>query len=320
VTPTFPRVIAHRGASGHRPEHTLAAYDLAFRLGADSVELDLLATRDGVVVCRHDLELSRTTDVADRPDLAHLRTTRLVDGRPVTGWFVHDLTYAQVRTLRCRERWPRKRPGSAAHDGREHVPTLAEVLELVAQASARAGRRLGVHLELKEPAHLASYGLSLPELLDGTAPPAATWMSFDATALRAVTAPGPKVLLVDDPRPRKRDIRSAAGWADGIAVRPQAVLPPDRDERVQRPSGLVDRAAALGLDVLVWTHRAENRHLPANLRVGQGKRGHGDAATYARMLYEAGVDGLVTDFPEIAVQARAGLAPDAAVSGSGVGV
>ena len=111
---TEPLVIAHRGASGHRPEHTAGAYRLAFRLAADSVELDLHATRDGELVCLHDLELSRTTDVASRPELAHLRRSVEVGGRVLSGWFVHDLTLAQLQTLRCRERWPRKRATSAS--------------------------------------------------------------------------------------------------------------------------------------------------------------------------------------------------------------
>src|SRR5689334_10869956 len=155
-TPRTPAVIAHRGASAHRPEHTLGAYELAYALGADSIELDVLATRDGVLVCSHDVELSRTTDVADHPELADRRRELEVDGTLLTGWFVHDLDLDELQQLRCRERWPRKRSGSAGFDGRWRVPTVAEVIELRDFEAARSGRRLGVHLELKSPQHLRS--------------------------------------------------------------------------------------------------------------------------------------------------------------------
>jgi glycerophosphoryl diester phosphodiesterase len=301
-----PIVIAHRGASGHRPEHTRAAYELAFRLGADSVELDLLATRDGHVVCLHDVELSRTTDVAKRPELAHLRRTLEVDGTVQTGWFVHDLTLAELRELRCRERWPRKRPGSAEHDGREQVPTLDEVLDLVESESARQGRRLGVHAELKSPAHLATQGLVLTDLVAGIDRPGMTWLSFDADALQAL-APGRRTIRLFDATPDSRALSRAAEYASGVGVRRRAVLRRDADARVIKSTKLVAKARRRGLDVLVWTHRAENRHLPAALRIGEHPDGHGDAAREARLLYEAGVEGLITDFPEIANQARAAL-------------
>ncbi|MDQ6641884.1 MAG: glycerophosphodiester phosphodiesterase, partial [Actinomycetota bacterium] len=135
-----PLVIAHRGASGHRPEHSAAAYRLAYRLDADSVELDLLPSRDGTLVCRHDLELSRTTDVAVRPEFTHLRRTVEIEGQQVTGWFVHDFTVDQLRELTCRERWPRKRASSASYDGRYPILTLDELLGLVDGESARRGR------------------------------------------------------------------------------------------------------------------------------------------------------------------------------------
>ncbi len=305
------KVIAHRGASGHRPEHTLAAYELAFRLGADSVELDLVATRDGVVVCRHDVELSATTDVAERPELAHLRRRLVVDGVMTEGWFVHDLTHAELSTLCCRERWPRKRPASAAYDGRHAVPTLAEVLDLVARESGRAGRRLEVHAELKSPRHLAGAGLWLPELLEGVAAPGLTWMSFDAVALRRMRDGRPRVRLFDDV-PTSLELAATARYAAAVGVRRKAVLPRDADGRVGAPSGLVAKARRRGLPVLVWTHRAENRHLPADLRVGEDRHAHGRSRREAELLWETGIAGLISDFPEIAAAAREhGVLPEA---------
>ena len=147
-----PAVAGHRGASGHRPEHTLEAYRHAIALGADEIELDLVSTADGVLVARHESELSVTTDVADRPELAHRRSTRVVDGRAVEGWFVEDLTLDEVRLLRARERWPALRAGSAAYDGVLGVPTFDEVLTMLAEESARHGRSAGVLVELKDPA------------------------------------------------------------------------------------------------------------------------------------------------------------------------
>lgn len=300
-----PLVVAHRGASGHRPEHTLAAYELAFRLGADAIELDLQATRDGVVVCVHDVELSRTTDVADRPDLAHRRRTVEVEGEPVTGWFVHDLTFAELRELRTRERWSRKRPGSASYDGRWPVPTLEEVLALVRTESARSGTRLRVLAELKEVSHLAAHGLWLPELVTdhARARSEVTWMGFEEEALRAMPDTARLVRLFDKV-PAVRELSHAAEYAGGIAVRRKAVMPRDDDGRTGKPSKLVDKAHRRGLDVLVWSHRAENQHLPVDFRIGEVPHGHGDGVGEAAQLFGAGIDGLITDYPELAVAAR----------------
>ena len=297
-----PQVIAHRGASGHRPEHTLAAYELAYRLGADSVELDVVSTRDGVLVCRHDVELSRTTDVARHPEFAHLKRTLEVDGEVKTGWFVHDFTYADLSLLAARERWPRKRPGSAMYDGRLSVPTLPQVLELRDREAGRSGRRLGVHVELKSTGHLRAHDLWLPELVDGLDGPDLTWLSFEAEALVDLDVTRSVRLFERTPSPR--ELSRVAEHATGVAVRRKSVLPRDVAGRVDRPSKLVSQAKMRGLEVLVWTHRAENQHLPTNLRIGSAPHGHGDAAGEAAMLFAAGIDGLITDYPEIAILGR----------------
>lgn len=302
-----PIVIAHRGASGHRPELTLAAFELAFRLGADSVELDVLATRDGAVVCRHDLELSRTTDVASRPEFAHLRRTVEIDGAPVTGWFVHDFTLAELRELRARERWPRKRPGSSSYDGRFGIPTLTEVLDLIAQESARSGRSLGVHVELKSVGRLAAHGLRLPQLITGLGPsidrPAITWMSFDGDALVELGRPATTVRLFDR-TPSPRDLTRVSEYAVGVAVRRKAIFPREVGGKLAKPTKVVEKAHKRGLSVLVWSHRAENQHLPTEFRIGTSQHGHGDAVGEAALLFGAGIDGLITDFPELGVAAR----------------
>ncbi len=299
-----PLVIGHRGASAHRPEQTLAAFDLAFRLGADSVELDLLATRDGHLVCRHDLELSRTTDVALRMEFAHLRRTLDLEGTRTSGWFVHDFTLAELKSLRTRERWPRKRPGSASYDGRHPVATFAELLALVDAESGRQGRQLRVHAELKHPGFMEQVGLFLPDLIDHVRGSHVSWLSFDPVVLRRLRLRGRDNLVRNfDGLPGVRAVAEAAEYAAAIGVRRQAVLVGKGPE--QRPTRLVPRAHRRGLDVLVWSHRAENKHLPRGLRIGSDAHAHGHGRVAAERLFEAGIDGLITDFPELGVAALA---------------
>src|SRR5689334_13838056 len=158
-------VFAHRGASGYRPEHTLAAYALAIQLGADYIEPDLVSTKDGLLVARHENEIGGTTDVAQHPEFADRRTTRTIDGRAVTGWFTEDFTLDELRTLRAKERLPQVRPGNTRYDGRFEVPTFDEVLRLAKDESRRTGRTIGVAPETKHPTYFDSIGLSLEEPL-----------------------------------------------------------------------------------------------------------------------------------------------------------
>ncbi len=160
-----PLVIAHRGASGYRPEHTLAAYQLAIAMGADYVEPDLVSTKDGVLVARHENEISGTTDVSARAEFASRKTTKIIDGAPITGWFTEDFTLRELKTLRAKERLPQVRPGNTVYDGSFEVPTLQEVIDLVKTESRRAHRRIGIAPETKHPTYFDSIGLSLEEPL-----------------------------------------------------------------------------------------------------------------------------------------------------------
>jgi glycerophosphoryl diester phosphodiesterase len=325
-----PAVVAHRGASGHRPEHTLEAYRTAIRMGADDIELDLVITRDGVLVARHEAEISTTTDVADRADFAHRRTTRVVDGTEHTGWFVEDFTVAELKTLAARERMPATRPGNTAYDGAEGVPTFTEVLAMVGAESVRRGRTVGVMVELKHAAYFDSLGLPLgpPLLADlarhGLDHPWArvTVMSFETTVLRrlAPLTRLPVVQLLDHPGLRPADLvavgdprtyadlATPAGldwideYADGVGPHKSLVLPRDLQDRLGTPTSLVHDAHRRGLTVHVWTLRAENRFLPAGLRGGDAPDGRGDMAGEARAFLDAGVDGLITDHPEEALR------------------
>ena len=307
-----PAVVAHRGASGHRPEHTLEAYRTAIRMGVDDIELDLVSTRDGVLVARHDLELSTTTDVAERPGLAHRRRTVTVDGVAQRGWFVQDLTLAELKTLAARERMPGTRPASAAYDGAEGVPTLTEVLAMVGAESVRRGRAVGVMLELKHATHHDAAGLplDLPLLRDlarhGLDHPWArvTLMAFEAPILRRLAARTRLPVVqhleaYDDVAPEALD--RIDEYADGIGPHRSLVLPRDTGGAIGAPSALVRDAHRRGLTVHAWTVRGENRFLPSNLRRGDAPDALGDMAAEVRALLAAGVDGVITDHPEAAL-------------------
>ena len=322
-------IIAHRGASGHRPEHTLAAYELAARMGADFVEPDLVSTADGVLVARHEPQIGATTDIAARPEFADRHTTKVVDGRPRTGWFVEDLSLAELRTLRAVERIPRVRPHNTAYDGRFAVPTFAEILQLRARLSAELGREIGVYPETKHPSYFARLGLALePQLvadltaagLNHAGAPVFV-QSFEPGTLRMLRGmtPVPLVQLLDacgapaDGSPRSYpDLRTPAGlagisrYAAAIGPRKDLVLP----HWAAGPTPLVDDAHAAGLAVHAWTFRDENRFLPGPLRSARGR--YGDArAEYAAFL-GAGVDAVFTDHPDTAVAAREAVVRTAA--------
>src|SRR5215210_5472754 len=157
-----PLVIGHRGAPGYLPDHTLQGYRLAIKLGADYVEPDLVATKDGVLIARHEPEISTTTDVADHPEFANRKTTKTLDGVPTEGWFASDFTLAEIKTLRAKQ--PRaKRP--TQFDGRFKIPTLQEVINLVKRESRRRHRKIGIYPETKHPTFHKSLGLPLERRL-----------------------------------------------------------------------------------------------------------------------------------------------------------
>jgi glycerophosphoryl diester phosphodiesterase len=327
-----PIVIAHRGASGERPEHTLAAYELGIQQGADFVEPDLVATKDGVLVCRHENEISSTTDVASRPEFAARRTTKTIDGTPTTGWFTEDFTLAEIRTLRARERLPQLR--GTAFDGRFGVPTFDEVLALVAATNARPdrlGRPLGVYPETKHPSYFEGLGLGLEQpLVDALrrhgldrADARVFIQSFEVSNLRRLAALTrvPLVQLIEPQgRPwdytlgrvartyadmiRPEGLREIRSYARGIGVHKNLVLPRDGGDRLLPPTALVRDAHAAGLLVHVYTLRAENQFLPAELRRGSELTATGDVVAEAQLFLRAGVDGFFADQPGIGVKAR----------------
>ncbi|MDN4172509.1 glycerophosphodiester phosphodiesterase [Nocardioides sp. SOB77] len=324
-----PIVVGHRGASGYRPEHTLAAYRLAVQLGADYIEPDLVSTKDGVLVARHENEISGTTDVADHPEFADRRTTKTIDGRAVTGWFTEDFTLAELKTLRAKERLPQVRPDNTRYDGRFEVPTFAEVLELVARLEKETGRTIGVAPETKHPTYFDSIGLSLEEPLvrllrkhdlDGRRAKVLL-QSFETGNLREldrmVDAPieqlvdaagGPYDLAASGTTYRQMvtpaGLRQVARYADWLGPNKDLVLPRDAAGALTGPSTLVADAHRAGLRVVVFTVRDENQFMATDFRRGTSPTAKGDVRAELLALFEAGVDGVFADHPDSAVDAR----------------
>lgn len=319
-------VIAHRGASGERPEHTLEAYALAIEQGADWVEPDLVITRDGVLVARHENEISETTDVATRPEFASRRTTKVIEGKSVVGWFVEDFTLAELKTLRARERLPQLRPASAAYDGKFQIATLDEIAALVSERRGAAGRPIGIVAELKHAAYFDSIGLPLDRpllaALDGALGQDKAMViveSFEPGIVRRLNRTSEVrlvQLLAEEGGPAdSKDLTFRAmaapeglarirDYADGIGAAKGLIIPRAPGGASLKPTTLVEDARAAGLFVFVWTFRSENFFLSTELRRGEDPAVHGDAAAEYRMFYKLGVDGVFSDFPAQAVQAR----------------
>ena len=304
-------VIGHRGACGHRPEHTAASYELAAQLGADFLEPDLVSTLDGVLVARHENEISTTTDVADHPEFAARRTTKEIAGKPVTGWFTEDFTLAELRTLRARERIPDLRPANTGHDGRHPIPTFAEVQEMAQRLSEQLGRAIGVYPETKHPDHFRALGLPLEDpLVDALAgwslPVFVQSFGDNLAALRPRLTGVPLVQLLAGRAPV--DLPAIAAYADAVGPYKERILPRDADGRSLEPTAFVEDAHAAGLLVHPFTFRNENAFLPAELRRGDDRAAHGDAAAEYERFYALGVDGVFSDFPEVAVAVRDAMA------------
>jgi glycerophosphoryl diester phosphodiesterase len=317
-----PIVIAHRGASGERPEHTLAAYSLAIEQGADFIEPDLVMTKDGQLVARHENDISGTTDVSTRKEFADRKRTKTIDGVSHTGWFTEDFTLAELKTLRAKERLPMLRRGNAKFDGQFEIPTLGEIIALAKAASAKTGRTIGIYPETKHPSYFASIGLPMEALLVAELK-AAGWDRADAPvfiqsfevnnlkALKQLTAVPLIQLMAAEGGPADKaqpsykamatpeGLKTIATYAAGIGPQKDMVVAGDGTV-----SPLVADAHGVGLKVHPWTFRAENFFLPSGLRKGINPAGHGDMAAEVTRFLDAGVDGLFTDYPYLGVQAR----------------
>jgi glycerophosphoryl diester phosphodiesterase len=332
---TKPIIIAHRGASGLRPEHTLAAYQLAIDQGADFIEPDLVLSKDGHLICRHENEISGTTNVASKPEFADRKKVHIIDGERYEGWFTEDFTLAEIKTLRCQERLPQLRPGNMAYDGQFEVPTFEEVLELAKRQTGATGRTIGVYPETKHPSWFEGLNLSFDAPLvtliqryglDAADAPIFI-QSFEVTNLKRLRAKtkAPLVqLMAKDGGPfdlgkagvsyasmaTAAGLKEIATYANGVGPEKVLILPRDASNKNLVPTSFVADAHKAGLVVHPWTFRAENYFLPDDYRQGQSSdptylAQHGDLISEVQAFMAAGVDGVFSDFPDIAVQARA---------------
>ncbi|WP_341207584.1 glycerophosphodiester phosphodiesterase [uncultured Sphingomonas sp.] len=331
-----PLVFAHRGASALRPEHTLGAYAKAIADGADFIEPDLVPTKDGVLVARHENNIVETTDVADHPEFAARRTTKTIDGEQQTGWFTEDFTLAELKTLRAKERLGAVRPESRSYDGQFQIVTLDEVIDFAAAEAAARGRTIGLVPELKHSTYFAGIGLPVEDrFLAVLAAHAYTrrapvqLQSFEVANLRYVRGKRPKggnlrlVQLIGDPTQKPADVakaggaldyrtmvspaglREMAGYADIVAPNTRMLIPLAADERLGAPTTLVADAHAAGLEVCPWTFRPENRFLAADFRSTAGPDARHDAGSIAEMrrYIALGIDSFFTDDPALGRQA-----------------
>jgi len=346
VPASTPIVIAHRGASGYRPEHTLAAYDLAIDMGADFIEPDLVLTRDGVFIARHENALAlvdpvddklieATTNVHTLAKFAVRRTTKYVDGKPLTGWFAEDFTLEEIKQLRARERIPQLRPLNVSYDDCFEIPTLQEVIDLAKRRGAELGRTVGIYPETKHPSYHAAVGLPMEDRLVALLE-ANDWNRRDAPvfiqsfevdnlrSLRHVTSVRLVQLMDYVGRPwdltaqgtstSYADMASAsglvqiAGYADGVGPAKAFVIPRDGDERLGEPTRFVREAHDAGLVVHPWTFRTENTFVPADYRHGSDPAARGSGAAEIQAFLRAGIDGFFTDHVDIGYAAR--VTPD----------
>lgn len=335
-----PLVIGHRGAPGYRPEHSEASYRLAFELGADAVEPDVVVTRDGVLVVRHENEISGTTDIAKRKEFAHRRTTKVVDGKRMSGWFTEDFTWQELSTLRCVERLKRVRHENRAFDGQEPMLRLRDVIRIVDEESVAAGRELAMVLEVKHADYFRSIGFDIAALIQdelvrsGWADRRARLIieCFELDVLRRLRSAGVRASYVFLSErlgaPADEVARAAAGglrarsysWyrtnrgldelrgeVDGISVDKGSLIRTNAFGRATGPSDLAERAHERGLSVFTWTLRPENRYL--NIRYHSSLNGAdwGDWQSEFDVVLSSGVDGIFVDHPDLGVAARDSL-------------
>jgi glycerophosphoryl diester phosphodiesterase len=333
-----PLVIAHRGASGYRPEHTLAAYALGARMGADYIEPDLVSTKDGVLVARHENEIGGTTDVANHPEFMSRRTTKTIDGVMITGWFTEDFTLAELKTLKARERIPQTRQRNTLYNDRYTIPTLQQVIDLARRLSRELDRTIGIYPETKHPTYFRSIGLNLEDPLVRTLRrndlderrSKVFVQSFEVSNLQELDdridtplvqlfgGPGARpwdFVENDDPRTyadmaTPAGLRDIARYADGAGPEKGYIIPRDAAGNLTTPTSFVRDAHRADLLVHPYTFRNENQFLPLNFRVGTDPNAYGNAFGEYAAFYAAGVDGLFSDNADTAIEARDGVEED----------
>ncbi|MEV7115593.1 glycerophosphodiester phosphodiesterase [Streptomyces anulatus] len=328
-----PTVVGHRGASGYRPEHTLGSYQLALDMGAHIVEQDLVPTKDGHLVCRHENDITATTDVADHPEFAGRRTTKSIDGVSLTGWFTEDFTLAELKTLRAKERIPGNRPDNTLYDGRWTIPTFEEVLRWAEKEGRKRSKPVWLYVETKHPTYFRKLGLGLEEplarllrrygrdrgnsalILQSFEPGSVQRLAHLVDTPRIVLLSGPKTRPWDfvesgDPRTVADLVKPAglawmASFAQGIGPTLDLVIPKDASGRLTTPTTLVRDAHAKGLRLHPYTLRNENSFLPAEFRRGTDPNAYGDVFGACAAYLATGIDGIFADHPDTALLAAA---------------
>ncbi|WP_406265102.1 glycerophosphodiester phosphodiesterase [Streptomyces sp. NBC_00191] len=328
-----PTIIGHRGASGYRPEHTLGSYQLALDLGAHVIEQDLVPTKDGHLVCRHENDITGTTDVAAHPEFASRKTTKSIDGVSLTGWFTEDFTLAELKTLRAKERIPATRQENTLYDGRWTIPTFEEVLRWAEKEGRRRGRPVWLHVETKHPTYFRGLGLGLEEPLarllrrygrDRRNSPVFL-QSFEPSSIQrlAKLVSSPRVVLLSgassrpwdfvvagDPRTvadlvKPEGLQWIASYAQGIGPTLDLIIPKDASGKLGTPTTLVADAHAEGLILHPYTMRNENAFLPADFRRGTDPNAYGDVFGAFKIYFETGIDGIFTDNADTGLLAAA---------------
>lgn len=330
--PKRPLLLAHRGASALRPEHTLGSYARAIEDGADFIEPDLVPTKDGVLVARHENNIAETTDVASRPEFAARKTVKTIDGARQEGWFTEDFTLAEIKTLRAKERLGKMRPESQGYDGQFQIVSFEEIADFVAAEAAARGRIIGLIPEVKHSTYFAGIGLPQEERLlerigksDYLKRAPIIIQSFETGNLKALK---PKVQtlgnvqlmqLIGDPKESPADLAAAgikrsyldmvtpaglaniAAYADYVAPSLRMIIPLDADQRLGKPTGLVEAAHKVGLKVGVWTFRPENSFLAADFRNKDGDAARNPTGSIAeiRRYLATGLDAFFTDDPAL---------------------
>lgn len=328
-----PTVIGHRGTSGYRPEHTLGSYQLALDMGAHIVEQDLVPTRDGHLVCRHENDITATTDIADHPEFASRKATKKVDGVSLTGWFTEDFTLAELKTLRAKERIPGTRQKNTLYDGRWEIPTFEEVLRWADREGRRRGKPVWLYVETKHPTYFRGLGLGLEEPLAKLLrrysrhrqQSPLILQSFEPSSIQRLArlVATPRVVLLSgaaerpwdfvtsgDPRTvadlvKPEGLKWMASFAQGIGPTLDLVIPKDASGRLTAPTTLVKDAHAQGLVLHPYTMRNENSFLPADFRRGTDPTAYGDAFGAFRTYFATGIDGIFSDNPDTALLAVA---------------
>jgi glycerophosphoryl diester phosphodiesterase len=321
LTNQVPVIIAHRGASGYRPEHTLVAYQLAIDLGADYIEPDLVITKDGVLIARHENEISGTTDIANHPEFAYLRSTKIIDGEIITGWFTEDFTLAEIKTLRAKERIPHLRSLNTIYNELYTIPTLVEIIDLVENKSIEKNRKIGIYPETKHPTYFKSIDLPLETALltalEKTNVPVFI-QSFEVSNLKALAKKTnfPLVQLINDSgKPydfvtsnhpctyeemiKPAGLKKIAEYAQAIGVNKNLIIPRAENGKLQLPTSLVKEAHAENLLVHAWTFRNENYFLPGDFKDNPQEE--------YKLFFELGIDGVFSDFIDTAVNGRSAM-------------